>query len=109
MPQFNILIEYSNAQPLVPFDRFQLVQGQYEENNKEWLEKLVTTLVASRIIIPVDSKGKPLIRSPKQRKEAYHVIAAKCKRTTYVTRPAARYQGLGAVVGKAWSVGKRLA
>jgi len=97
MPQFNILIEYSNAQPLVPFDRFQLVQGQYEENNKEWLEKLVTTLVASRIIIPVDSKGKPLIRSPKQRKEAYHVIAAKCKRTpgSFVGDSPTRDSGLG--------------
>jgi hypothetical protein len=28
---------------------------------------------------------------------------------TYVTSPAARYQGLGEVVGKAWSVGKSLA
>ena len=33
----------------------------------------------------------------------------KIKPLTYVTSPAARYQGLGEVVGKAWSVGKRLA
>ncbi|MDD1652827.1 MAG: flavin reductase family protein [Methanomicrobiales archaeon] len=32
----------------------------------------------------------------------------KIKPLTYVTSPAARYQGLGEVVGKAWSVGKRL-
>ena len=33
----------------------------------------------------------------------------KIKPLTYVTSPAARYQGLGEVVGKAWSVGKGLA
>jgi len=33
----------------------------------------------------------------------------KIKPLTYVTSPAARYQGLGEVVGKAWSVGKHLA
>jgi len=33
----------------------------------------------------------------------------KVKPLTYVTSPAARYQGLGEVVGKAWSVGKDLA
>jgi flavin reductase (DIM6/NTAB) family NADH-FMN oxidoreductase RutF len=33
----------------------------------------------------------------------------KIRPLTYVTSPAARYQGLGEVVGKAWSVGKRLA
>jgi len=33
----------------------------------------------------------------------------KIKPLTYVTSPAARYQGLGEVVGKAWSVGRGLA
>jgi flavin reductase (DIM6/NTAB) family NADH-FMN oxidoreductase RutF len=33
----------------------------------------------------------------------------KIRPLTYVTSPAARYQRLGDVVGKAWSVGKRLA
>jgi flavin reductase (DIM6/NTAB) family NADH-FMN oxidoreductase RutF len=33
----------------------------------------------------------------------------KIKPLTYVTSPAARYQGLGVVVGKAWSVGRGLA
>ena len=33
----------------------------------------------------------------------------KIRPLTYVTSPAARYQGLGEVAGKAWSVGKRLA
>jgi flavin reductase (DIM6/NTAB) family NADH-FMN oxidoreductase RutF len=33
----------------------------------------------------------------------------KIKPLTYVASPAARYQGLGEVVGKAWNVGKRLA
>lgn len=33
----------------------------------------------------------------------------KIRPLTYVTAPAARYQGLGEVVGKAWSVGRRLA
>ncbi|MDM8001116.1 MAG: flavin reductase family protein [Dehalococcoidia bacterium] len=32
----------------------------------------------------------------------------KIKPLVYVTSPAARYQGLGEVVGKAWSVGKHL-
>jgi flavin reductase (DIM6/NTAB) family NADH-FMN oxidoreductase RutF len=33
----------------------------------------------------------------------------KIRPLTYVTSPAARYQGLGEAVGKAWSVGKHLA
>jgi hypothetical protein len=69
MSQFSILIEYTNSEPIVPFERLQLVQGQYEDDNKEWLDKLLTTLVAARILIPVDSNGIPLKPVRKRRKQ----------------------------------------